>query len=96
MAEGTLQNGIPVIPLLELVKEKLSVEARKYLHFGATSQDAMDTALVLTLRDGLGIINERLTRLQANLATLLEKYGNTPCMAERAHSLPCQSNSVIK
>jgi 3-carboxy-cis,cis-muconate cycloisomerase len=48
-----------LFPLLELVKEKLSAEARKYLHFGATSQDAMDTALVLTLRDGLGIINER-------------------------------------
>jgi 3-carboxy-cis,cis-muconate cycloisomerase len=81
LAEGTVQNGIPVIPILELVKEKLSAEARKYLHFGATSQDAMDTALVLTLRDGLGILNERLVQLQENLSKLLEKYGDTPCMA---------------
>jgi 3-carboxy-cis,cis-muconate cycloisomerase len=81
LSEGTLQHGIPIIPLLELAREKLSAETRKYLHFGATSQDAMDTAMVLTLRDALAIINERLANLQNNLSKLKDRYGNNPCMA---------------
>jgi 3-carboxy-cis,cis-muconate cycloisomerase len=81
LRQGTLVNGVPVLPLLELVKERLSPESKKYLHFGATSQDAMDTAMVLMLREALGIISERLTALEDNLSQLHEKYGNTPCMA---------------
>ncbi|HEX6224687.1 MAG TPA: lyase family protein [Chryseolinea sp.] len=81
LADGTLKNGIPLIPLLEIIKEKLSVECRQYLHFGTTSQDVMDSALVLTLQDAFAIINERLANLQLNLSKLREKYGETPCMA---------------
>ena len=81
LRQGTLLNGVPILPLLELVKEKLSTESKTYLHFGATSQDAMDTAMVLMLREALGVINERLTTLEDNLSQLREKYGDTPCMA---------------
>jgi 3-carboxy-cis,cis-muconate cycloisomerase len=81
LADGTLQNGIPVISLLSLAKEKLSGEAKKYLHYGATSQDAMDTAQVLIIRDAINLIEERINSLIQNLTQLLKHYGETACMA---------------
>jgi 3-carboxy-cis,cis-muconate cycloisomerase len=81
LAAGTLQNGIPVISLLSIAKEALSAETKKYLHYGATSQDAMDTAQVLMIRDAVNLIAERINALINNLAQLLSQYGETPCMA---------------
>ena len=81
LAEGTLQNGIPVITLLSLIKEKLSAEAKKYLHHGATSQDAMDTAQVLIIRDATAVILERINALIKHLTKLKEQWGDIPCMA---------------
>lgn len=81
LSAGTLQNGIPVISLLSLAKEKLSDGAKKYLHYGATSQDAMDTAQSLIIRDAIHLIEERLNTLIKNLTELLKQYGETPCMA---------------
>src|SRR5436189_1230923 len=60
---GTLQHGIPVIPLLSLLKEKLSTDGKKHLHYGATSQDVMDTAQVLIIRDAIVLFEERVTKL---------------------------------
>ena len=81
LASGTLQNGVPVITLLSLVKERLSAGAKKYLHYGATSQDAMDTALSLMIRDALVQIKEKINLFIQQLANLSEQYGETPCMA---------------
>ncbi len=50
-AEGT---GTPVVPLLALLRERLAgphPEAARWLHRGLTSQDVLDTALILGLRD---------------------------------------------
>ena len=81
LADGTLQNGIPVITLLSIAKEKLSAEAKKYLHHGATSQDAMDTAQVLIIRDAIIVIEEKINELINQLTKLKEQYGDAPCMA---------------
>jgi 3-carboxy-cis,cis-muconate cycloisomerase len=78
---GTLENGIPVITILEILKTKLSVEAQNYIHHGATSQDAMDTALVMIIRDALKIISEKINVLIQNFESLKKSYGDTPCMA---------------
>ncbi len=81
LSAGTLQNGIPVITLLELAKEKLSVNAKKYLHYGATSQDVMDTAHVLMTRDAIGLIEERVSGVMQQFTQLINKYGDIVCMA---------------
>lgn len=81
LTNGTLQNGVPIISILHLAKSKLSQSNVKYLHFGATSQDAMDTALALILKESLALINVKLDGLIQNLRLLSEKYGDTPCMA---------------
>ena len=81
LAAGTLKNGVPVITLLSLIKEGLPGEAKKYLHYGATSQDVMDTAQILIIRDAIGLIEKNIHTLIQNLGLLSDRYGNTPCMA---------------
>jgi 3-carboxy-cis,cis-muconate cycloisomerase len=81
LAAGTLQNGVPVVTLLELIKSKLSAEAKQQLHFGATSQDVMDTAQVLIIKEAVAVIEKRLAVLIIHLNTLSKRFGKTPCMA---------------
>jgi 3-carboxy-cis,cis-muconate cycloisomerase len=81
LASGTLQNGIPVITLLSIAKEKLSAEAKQYLHYGTTSQDAMDTAQVLIIRDAISLIEQRVQTFIQHLTTLSTRFGTMPCIA---------------
>ena len=87
-----MQNGIPVISLLLLAKEKLSGDTKKYLHYGATSQDAMDTAQVLIIRDALHLIEARINTLVQSLTQLLKQFGETPCIA---HTRGLQAIPII-
>jgi 3-carboxy-cis,cis-muconate cycloisomerase len=77
LEEGTLLNGIPTITLLEIAKKSLPDFAKDYLHFGATSQDAMDTAQVLLLKEVSENIEKSLKILCKNLGLLIENEGST-------------------
>lgn len=81
LAAGTLRHGIPVIPLLELAKTQLSEPAQDFLHWGATSQDIMDTATVLGIREALAILKERLNEIVNNLRALAEQHLDTYTVA---------------
>ncbi len=59
-------------------------EAGRWLHWGATTQDIMDTAAVLQIRDGLGLIEADLTALRGHLVGLARRWRDTP-MAGRTH-----------
>jgi 3-carboxy-cis,cis-muconate cycloisomerase len=75
--------GYPILPVVhQLVKQ--CGEAGRYVHWGATTQDIMDTAVVLQLRDALEIIGDDIAALRAILADLARKYRNT-AMAGRTH-----------
>jgi 3-carboxy-cis,cis-muconate cycloisomerase len=75
--------GYPILPLVhQLVKQ--CGEAGRYVHWGATTQDIMDTAVVLQVREGLRIIEEDIDELRDILAKLARKYRTTP-MAGRTH-----------
>src|SRR5207248_2008689 len=65
-------------------------KAAGYVHWGATSQDIIDTALVLELRAALGLLIADLDRAVAGFAALAEKHRATP-LAGRTwlqHALP--------
>lgn len=81
LIEGTYLNGIPIIPILSIIRENLTSDTKTYLHFGATSQDAMDTATVLMIRDVLLIMEKRLNDLNRQLDYLTKRFGDVPCMA---------------
>jgi 3-carboxy-cis,cis-muconate cycloisomerase len=66
--------GTLAIPLVQQLIERVPREARPYVHWGATSQDAIDTALVLQMRAGLDVLVEDLVAIGNALATLAESH----------------------
>jgi 3-carboxy-cis,cis-muconate cycloisomerase len=75
--------GYPILPLVHQMVEMCG-EAGRYVHWGATTQDIMDTANVLQVRDGLDIIEGDIRQLRTILADLARKHRDTP-MAGRTH-----------
>ena len=75
--------GYPILPLVHQMTKQCG-EAGRYVHWGATTQDIMDTAVVLQLRDGLAIIEADIAALRGILADMSTRYRDTP-MAGRTH-----------
>ena len=75
--------GYPILPLVHQLSEAAG-EAGGFVHWGATTQDIMDTANVLQLRAALDLVERDLATLAQILAGLAAKYRNTP-MAGRTH-----------
>jgi 3-carboxy-cis,cis-muconate cycloisomerase len=69
--------AIPVVKALTALVAKDDPEAARYVHWGATSQDAMDTGLVLQLRPALGALDAELERLADVLAALADRHRST-------------------
>src|SRR5258708_22721892 len=59
--------GYPILPLVHQLSEAAG-EAGRYVHWGATTQDIMDTANVLPLRSALGIVDRDLRGVRDCLA----------------------------
>lgn len=93
LARATARAGSPVIPMVRRLTALVAAdhpEAARYVHWGATSQDAMDTGLVLQLRRFLALLEADLGRLAAALARLAGTHKGTP-LAGRTwlqHALP--------
>lgn len=82
--------AIPLVKQLTALVAADDKEAAKYVHWGATSQDAIDTGLVLQLRHALDLIDADLDRLADALAGLAEKHRDTPMVGRTwmQHALP--------
>lgn len=81
LARACALAGNPAIPLVKALTGLVEMKNRKaagYVHLGATSQDAMDTGLVLQLRDALDLVETDVARLCAALAKLAKRYRRTP------------------
>ncbi|WP_341958703.1 adenylosuccinate lyase family protein [Pseudomonas sp. RC10] len=75
--------GYPILPLVEQLS-KTCGEAGRYVHWGATTQDIMDTAVVLQVRAALALVERDVQAVRGLLAGLAQKYRDTP-MAGRTH-----------
>jgi len=76
LSRGMFRAGTPGIPLVKALIEKVKArdaEAAGWVHWGATSQDVADTALVLLLKRAQTIITADLERLEKALITLSEQ-----------------------
>jgi 3-carboxy-cis,cis-muconate cycloisomerase len=72
--------GNPAIPMVKLLTAAVKVddaEAARWVHWGATSQDAIDTGLVLQLRDALALIDDGCAALIEALARLANEHRGT-------------------
>jgi 3-carboxy-cis,cis-muconate cycloisomerase len=80
LAQAAVKSGNLAIPMVRQLTElvgKHDKEAMRYVHWGATSQDAIDTGLVLQLRDGFDAIAADLNRLCDALAQLAFTHRTT-------------------
>ncbi len=75
--------GYPILPLVHQMVKQCG-DAGRYVHWGATTQDIMDTAVILQVRAGLEIIEADIAALRGILADLSKRYRDTP-MAGRTH-----------
>jgi 3-carboxy-cis,cis-muconate cycloisomerase len=78
LAAQTGRDGVPVPALVAALRAALPEAAASWLHWGATSQDIVDTGLVLRLREALALLETRLGHLLAALAALAEDHAETP------------------
>jgi 3-carboxy-cis,cis-muconate cycloisomerase len=69
--------GTPAIPLVRMLTAHVEGDARKFVHWGATSQDAIDTALMLQIRDGLDLLINELLGVCTACAALTNKHRHT-------------------
>lgn len=74
-----------VIAFLTSVSEFVGEEA-KYLHYGMTSSDMLDTALALRMKEAAEIIDRKISAALALIKKLAMKYKNTPCIG-RTHGI---------
>ncbi|KHD73034.1 lyase family protein [Actinoplanes utahensis] len=93
VAAGAESGGNPLIPLLKLLRTRLEARnpaAAKWLHKGLTSQDVIDTGLVLCLRDTVSRIRDDLAAQVAGLARLAGEHRSTPMTGRTLtqHAIP--------
>lgn len=81
LTAATLRDGVPVPDLVRQLREAVGGEAAGAVHFGATSQDVVDTALALRLKPVFDLFDRRLGEIDAALAGLIDRFGAAPLMA---------------
>jgi len=90
VAEQGRAPGNPVEPLVRALGEAVEEDAARYVHWGATSQDMLDTAAMLVSRAALDLILEQMDRVATQCARLTDAHRSTP-MAGRTllqHAVP--------
>ena len=83
LRRGTDNVGYPILSLVHQLAAQCG-EAGRWLHWGATTQDIMDTAVVLQIRDALALVEADVGAVRTILAGLAQRYRDTP-MAGRTH-----------
>ncbi|TBW08282.1 3-carboxy-cis,cis-muconate cycloisomerase [Azotobacter chroococcum subsp. isscasi] len=81
LATAIASAGNSAIPLVKALGRQIAAvdaEAERYVHLGATSQDAMDSGLVLQLRAAVALFETELAHLAADLAAQAERHADTP------------------
>jgi 3-carboxy-cis,cis-muconate cycloisomerase len=93
LAQAATRSGNLAIPLVKALTAdvaKADAEAARYVHWGATSQDVIDTAVMLTLRAGIDALLADIGSANAGFAGLARQHRNTAVVARTwlQHALP--------
>jgi 3-carboxy-cis,cis-muconate cycloisomerase len=93
LARAAVAGGNPVIPLVALLRREVTAidaDAAVWVHRGATSQDVLDTALMLLCRDVARAIDHELARAIAATAALAARHRDDPAAARTLtqHAVP--------
>ena len=93
LAEAATRSSnlaIPLVKALTAEVARIDAEAARYVHWGATSQDVIDTATMLTLSAAIDALLGDLDRAVAGFTELARRHRNTPVVARTwlQHALP--------
>ena len=93
LAEAATRSGNLAIPLVKALTADVArsnAEAARYVHWGATSQDVIDTAAMLTLRAGIDLLRADCARAIAGFAGLARQHRHTAVVGRTwlQHALP--------
>ncbi|MGH8914369.1 MAG: lyase family protein [Acidimicrobiia bacterium] len=75
---ATWVEGTPLIPMLTELRSRLSASDAEWVHYGATTQDAVDTAAMIQAGHALEVLDGRLTGLARRLAPLVLEHRDQP------------------
>ncbi|ADD42011.1 lyase family protein [Stackebrandtia nassauensis] len=70
-------SASPVVPLVNTLAEAVPLEVRGWVHYGATSQDIMDTAMMLVAHRATAVIVDNLAHAAEAAASLTERHRDT-------------------
>ncbi len=71
-------TGNRAIPLVAALTSRVAADARGYVHWGATSQDVLDTALALQVRDAFAMLAAGVAQLDDALTAQVLRHRDTP------------------
>jgi len=77
LGRAAVRSANPVIPLVNALRAAVPHDAAAYVHHGATSQDILDTAMMLIARRGLDLVLADMDRAAAAAATLADRHRST-------------------
>jgi len=78
LLEAGRAPGNPVEPLVREIRARVGEAAGEHVHFGATSQDVLDTAAMLVARSSIALLGEELDDVAAACARLAREHRSTP------------------
>lgn len=81
LAAGTLRDGMVAPNWVEQLRRHVGAPHGQHVHFGSTSQDVLDTSLVLRLKPALAVLARRLDQVDGQLGVLAQKHGGQGAMA---------------
>lgn len=90
LAVGSEEGGNPVIGLVALLRDRASAEVGRWIHRGLTSQDVMDTGLMLASRAVVDELKVQLAEQISALSVLAATHRDTPMVARTLtqHAVP--------
>ena len=93
---GADADGNPVTGLVALLRQRTPEPTARWLHRGLTSQDVIDTALMLCVRDALARIGNELASQVRTLSGLAETHRDTPMVARTLTQAALPSTVGVK
>ena len=80
------KTGHPMVSMLRLLEAAIGDGAGQYIHLGATTQDIIDTAMVLALKETMDLAENTLVAMIKAACRLADRYADTPMMG-RTHNV---------
>jgi 3-carboxy-cis,cis-muconate cycloisomerase len=84
LTKETIRSGFPIIALVQQIRRQAGEEAGSYVHWGATTQDIMDSAAVLQMRAASEIFQHDIREIIRRLSEVAQRH-RTTVMAGRTH-----------